>query len=287
MDAASGEILRRHLELIYSKPYFEIEATTMCNLNCTFCPRDRLTRKSGVMGINTFSHVLKEIPPNSKVMFSGFGEPTLNPNLLFFLLELKKRGNCVGLTTNGLNMNASFIGELCEIGVDVVQISIFTTNPQIYSGIMKRGDVEVVLSNIEVLQDLKRENTRIQLSILEGEKIPRCNDIISYAKNHEISVFRKPLHSRGGFLYKPDRGDLENVCGIFTKITYVAWNGDILACCQDLTGGTRLGNLTKEKLAEILNRKEKVISENGWYEICKYCDDPFRFILFNDSTDLE
>lgn len=281
------EIMERHIDLIYSKPFFEIEPTTVCNLNCTFCPRDKLTRTPGTMEIDTFGSIFDKIPSTSKVMFSGLGEPTLNPNLVVFTSALKKRGNIVGITTNGINLDASLIKKICELEVDLVQISIVAKDQKIYSSFMRGGDVNIAISNIETLLEKKNENMQICLSIIEGPGIPKDENIDSYAKSRGISVFYKAMHSRGGNLYSPATIQPKGVCGMFAKIVFITWNGDILACCQDMNGNTKLGNLLEDDLEDILERKERIIRAGKWFEVCDQCDDPYRFILFRDASILE
>ena len=40
-------------------PYYFIEVTNKCNLNCDFCPRDSLTRGTGFMGFDLFQLIIK------------------------------------------------------------------------------------------------------------------------------------------------------------------------------------------------------------------------------------
>jgi len=240
-----------------------------------------------MMEIDTFCSILDKIPSTSKVMFSGLGEPTLNPGLVGFISALKKRGNIVGITTNGMYLDASLIKKICELEVDLVQISIVSKNPKIYSRFMKNGDVNIVISNIETLLEKKNENMKIRLSVIEGPGIPRDKNIESYTKSREISVFSKIMHSRGGYLYRPTTIQPKGICGMFAKIIFIAWNGDVLACCQDMNGSTKLGSLLEDNLEDILKRKEKIIRTGKWFEICDQCDDPYRFILFRNATILE
>jgi hypothetical protein len=89
-------------------------------------------------------------------------------------------------------------------------------------------------------------------------------------------------HGRGGNLaasdlYVPrDRGLPSGRCGLFAFHTFVTWQGDVLACCHDLTGETRLGNLPEEGVQEIGNRKAETIKVGRMFELCGRCDEPLR-----------
>lgn len=284
---SSDEIIERQLELIHTIPFFEIEATNLCNLDCTFCTRNKLTRPLGKMDADTFSSIIESINPKSKVMFSGLGEPTLNSELSRFLFELTKQGNTVGITTHGTNLSTDMIKKICELDINFVQISIVSKKPEIYSKIMRKGNVDIVISNIDKLLENKRKKMIVRLSVIEGLDIPKDESLIAYAKSKGIPIFFKTIHSRGGNLYDPKMMQSKGICGMFCKIIFITWNGDVLACSQDMTGETKLGNITEDNIEIILERKKRVVKSGQWYDICNKCNDPYRYILFEDASDLE
>jgi len=89
-------------------------------------------------------------------------------------------------------------------------------------------------------------------------------------------------HSRGGhfqdqriLMPTPDRG-LQRACGLFARHAFITWKGDLLACCHDLTGQTRLGNVTTEQLSELNARKAQRLAQLPHFELCEHCDEPLR-----------
>lgn len=78
----------------------EIEATNYCNAKCTICPRDKLVRPKGFMEPKTFYNIIDKCETYRKklelnqmlgvyyvptIVFSGFGEPLLHPELIHFI----------------------------------------------------------------------------------------------------------------------------------------------------------------------------------------------------------
>ena len=71
-------------------------------------------------------------------------------------------------------------------------------------------------------------------------------------------------------------------CDIFADTLFVAWNGQVLACCHDLEGKGRVGDLVTENLGDVLDRKRRVIRQGLWFPMCENCNDMYRFV--QDST---
>ena len=72
-------------------------------------------------------------------------------------------------------------------------------------------------------------------------------------------------------------------CGILPKITFVATNGDVLSCCQDSKSKYSLGNIYNNTFNDILIKKKQMIAEDEWLPICKYCDDEYRYLFYDDK----
>ena len=58
-------------------PFFDLEVSTYCNLKCTFCPRNKILRKKGLMNEKVIRYLTHWLPSNARIMISGMGEPSL------------------------------------------------------------------------------------------------------------------------------------------------------------------------------------------------------------------
>jgi hypothetical protein len=89
-------------------------------------------------------------------------------------------------------------------------------------------------------------------------------------------------HSRGGALrdeaichfHPPPR---TRRCDIFADNTFVAWDGQVLACCQDVAGSAVLGDLTTMSMEELAAIRRRILDEGVDFEMCEECDDIYRF----------
>jgi wyosine [tRNA(Phe)-imidazoG37] synthetase (radical SAM superfamily) len=96
------DLQKAALKILINNPLFDVEASSACNINCSFCPRTKLARKQTIMWPEIFAYVLKFLPQNAVVMFAGFGEPLLNKNLEIYIRQLKDRNISSCIITNGI-----------------------------------------------------------------------------------------------------------------------------------------------------------------------------------------
>lgn len=141
----------------------KIELTNECNLQCSFCPHNKLTRKKGYMSSETFNRIVSELKDTHQkfeVELSGFGEPLMHPEF-FDLIDQ----NTFPLTwktylyTNGTLLKK--MKKLVEIEFDCIFFSIDAYFPKTYEQLKKQDFLRPVLKNIEKLSSLKQKNNKI------------------------------------------------------------------------------------------------------------------------------
>jgi tungsten cofactor oxidoreducase radical SAM maturase len=136
-----------------------IEVTTSCNLNCQTCIRHSWTDPHQHMKAATFQRILDSLdglPSLERVIFTSFGEPLMNRNLLYMIEEIRKRDLAVTLGTNGVMLTEQISRELFRLGVDQLVVSIDGGKPETYEGV--RGtQLSLVLGNVNRFNEIKRE----------------------------------------------------------------------------------------------------------------------------------
>lgn len=70
--------LQAHFDLLDSLPWLDVEVSSRCNVDCRMCPRD-LPRGIGLLDRATFDQLVRWLPSDCCLMFSGLGEPPLAP----------------------------------------------------------------------------------------------------------------------------------------------------------------------------------------------------------------
>jgi hypothetical protein len=66
-------------------------------------------------------------------------------------------------------------------------------------------------------------------------------------------------------------------CDIFDNTLFLAWNGDVLACCHDLDGVAKLGNLVTDDIADLDQLKSGLRGKGAIFAMCAACNDMYRF----------
>jgi len=106
-------------------------------------------------------------------------------------------------------------------------------------------------------------------------------DFASYWQGRGVSRINfSPCHNRGGHflgleqaLGPPSPSGMAERCWSFHNALYVTWEGQLLACCNDLKGETNRGDLRRLALRETHDLERR---REPSYPICEGCDFPFR-----------
>ena len=96
-----------------------------------------------------------------------------------------------------------------------------------------------------------------------------------------FKVIIKKIHSKAGIYYKTNNISYYS-CGTFFKVTYIDVEGNIQICSNDINGIHSLGNINNTSFPELKKIKKNYIGKENPFEICKFCDDEYRFINLNE-----
>jgi len=281
-----NDIKNKELALLNSEPFFDVELSSKCNANCIMCPRNKLTRKHELMSLDAIKTLSGWFPADAKVMLCGLGEPLLNRNIHFLISSLKARNLEVGITTNGFLLTEDVVKLIVKDGISLIQVSFNGSTEKIYSSIMKNSCFDSVVKNLRYLAKIKPPELTVKLAVTIQEKNKDdIEGIKKFASSLGFEVFLRNIHSRSGALALANTQVNNSAgCGILPKVTFIAANGDVLSCCQDLGGKFILGNVNKNSFEEVVRKKREIIEKDSWFSICKYCDDEYRHVLLSGGV---
>ncbi len=274
--------------------HLEIEPTNLCNTRCLHCPRERLTRAKGEMGWIPFRTIMDRafsLDHEVSVVFGGMGEPLLNPSIFQFISYVSGRGK-TSLTTNGSVLDPLTVERLIGAGLGCLTISFNGIDKASYELMMGGLNFEKARRGLELAIGMsKGQGMKVAANVsVTKQTQDRLSGIRSYLTHIGVdTILFSKCHNRGGYLDRPDICDTpmppfrNNVrCDIFAGTLFVAWNGDVLSCCHDLTGIDKLGNLTTDEIEIILEHKGRINKNGVNFEICRRCNDMYRYM--NDPT---
>ncbi len=132
-----------------------VELSTACNYDCIYCFRRKMINEEiTVMSRELALHIIDEAVEAgvSRISFSGWGEPLVNPHAVEIIHYAKEKGLWVLLNTNGYYLG-DHLKELYRIGVDRIVVSIDSPYPDTYSLIRIGGDLARLIKALLKLRD--------------------------------------------------------------------------------------------------------------------------------------
>lgn len=254
-----------------------IETTNLCNLNCDFCIKNR--RKKEIMTIQNFKIILSKIKNYTNYIYLHIlGEPLLNPKLNEFILLASNEGFNINITTNG------YLIDKIKDNKNIRQVNISLHSFDVKYNV----ELKKYLNNIfDSVEELIKNDTYISLRLWVKNKY--SEDIINEVNNYYKVNITKNTKIKENLFFNFEKQfiwpDLNNSyynesgkCYGLTDHIGILVDGTIVPCCLDTLGIINLGNIFKEEIDEILNKKTviKMIEEfknnKKEMELCKHCN---------------
>ena len=249
----------------------EIELTNRCNLKCDDCPHSILKREECDIRKEIFTTVIDSFSNSVQyLVFSGFGEPALHPDL-FELIHLAKEKNILSvcLETNSTLLDKPFINALIDNKLDILTINIDALN-SFYS-----DDLFMVESVIDMVDDIKKERKteKPYLVIQTINRMSNQNRVQYYYKrwdNIADSVLIQPFND---YCDAYDRSEQINLapltpiqeCSKTSQSQLVFADGSLTLCKQKFNG---FAPSEKQGLNEIWIDN---YYRGNYYNFCKKC----------------
>ncbi|MEO2044496.1 MAG: radical SAM/SPASM domain-containing protein, partial [Nitrospinaceae bacterium] len=124
-----GELVKFPLQRIH------IELTNVCNFDCTFCPKQEMTRHYEYMDFERVCAIIDEIAEYNmaeKITFHVMGEPFMHPRFFEILDYAKQLDVKTGITTNGTYLDEDQAIKLEKVTASQVNISLQTPDEESY-----------------------------------------------------------------------------------------------------------------------------------------------------------
>ncbi len=273
--------------IISNKPVIaQIEPTSLCNLKCEMCIREKTGVPIGTMTFENFKKILDKLDSLFKIHLSGQGEPFLNPEIFKMIDYANKRGITVFFTTNATVLTKEVIEKMCEVEIGEIGISIDSTKKEVYEKIRRGANFEKVKNNVKNLAfEFKKRKKKTILSttaVIMKSNIDEVEEFVLFAnelgikkvgfqtmqeKEDYITMYDSPVKKQtvSNFNSKLKEkirkarvlADKYHISLIFDeekspgcvwpwRSIYITWNGYVTPCCKIL-------NYNKPYFGNILN----------------------------------
>lgn len=173
--------------------YLRLSVTDLCNYRCIYCmPETGVHKKdhSEILSIEEMTEIVRAAYALDirKVRLTG-GEPLVRKGILTLCRNIKEIDNAIelGITTNG-SLLPAMTKDLKAAGVDRLNISLDSLNPETFSKITRGGNVQNVLNGIKSAQDAGFENIKINTVLMNEINDKDIFDLIRLTRDNQIHV---------------------------------------------------------------------------------------------------
>jgi radical SAM protein with 4Fe4S-binding SPASM domain len=264
----------------------QIEATNICNATCTFCPRDDMKRRQGIMDWALYQKIVDECAALGigHVRMHNYGEAFVDKQLPEKIAYAKSKGiREVGVITNGSLLGPDVAKAVVEAGLDAINISLDAAGKATFESTRLGLKYDKVIANVEGLVTIRRELGRTRpkliLSFVRQDNSAEEQAFIDHWSAVADKIHITELHNWAGS--RARRADVNFPCYRQWLTFTVLWDGRVSLCCADLDGKVVLGDLRTQSIADVWNndayrkvRREQL--ESGGPEICRNCDLPAK-----------
>jgi len=172
--------------------YLRISVTDRCDLRCVYCmsedmqfvPRAQLLTLEEVVRIGT---VFSELGV-SKIRITG-GEPLTRRNVIEVFNQLGKRKEIrdLTLTTNGTLLN-KFAADLRRAGVNRINISLDTLQPERFSNITRTGKLHRTMAGIDAALESGFDSIKLNAVILKNRNHDEVIELVEFAHDRGMDI---------------------------------------------------------------------------------------------------
>ena len=173
----------------YDRPILSlrITLTNRCNVNCIYCHHDGMRSSKNEMTpdeIYKICQIAKRIGVR-KIRLSG-GEPLIRKDIVEIVSKINSIGfNDISITTNGILLE-KYAKDLKEAGLDRVNVSLETLNPETYELITKKDYLEAAKKGILKSVEVGLYPVKINMVIMRDINEHEIKDMFNFCKDNNM-----------------------------------------------------------------------------------------------------
>lgn len=214
--------------------YLRISVTDRCNLRCVYCmPEDgvEMLDHKDILNFDEIVELTKSAVRKGveKVRITG-GEPLIRKGIVDLV---KMIGKIDGITDYSMTTNAicldKFADDLAKAGLQRVNISLDTINPEKFNKVTRGGDIQKVFDGIRAAKKAGLEPIKVNCVIKNNNQEPDAIEVAKYCEENGLHIrYIKEMDLEKGEFSVVD-GGTGGDCGTCNRIRLTA-NGTIKPC---------------------------------------------------------
>ncbi|HPF51242.1 MAG TPA: GTP 3',8-cyclase MoaA [Draconibacterium sp.] len=214
--------------------YLRISVTDRCNFRCEYCMPAEGVQWKKREEILSFDEILNVVKIGArlgikKVRLTG-GEPMVRKDLpeLVRMISAIPEIEEIGMTTNGVFL-PQYAHELKAAGLNRVNISLDTLNPEKFKKITRLGNLDDVLKGIDAAIDAELFPVKINFVRIKGENEEDEEAVRAFCKEKDLKIrFIRQMDLRTGEFYTVEGGE-GGICNICNRLRLTS-DGFLVPC---------------------------------------------------------
>ncbi|HEX3530216.1 MAG TPA: radical SAM/SPASM domain-containing protein [Thermoanaerobaculia bacterium] len=255
-------IAQRHL-----LKYVSLEAHTVCNQACYFCPVSIAPREDYFMPTELYERIVGELAAYrdtlEAVFMINYNEPTADRRFVEQVRTIRAAGLRPAVLTNGTGLTPDRVDKLVEMGgLRFLSINLSTLDSDRYQQDRGGDHLELVLRNLDYAKDKALAEQMDMVVLGTGNEAHRRDfaEITGRFAGSRFAVKYFEVMDRSGYLQiglKPAVPN-QHLCGCDNvgsrplQHLHITPQGKCVLCCEDYDEKYVVGDLTHESVAGVL-----------------------------------
>lgn len=246
--------------------YLRISVTDRCNLRCTYCMPEEGIKLLDHKDVLNFDEIIEVVKTSVEYGVDKFrltgGEPLVRRGIIDLVSMI---WNVLGvkdlsMTTNGILLE-KYAKDLKASGLQRINISLDTLNPEKFNKVTRGGDIKQVLEGIKAAKKAGLHPIKVNCVVWKSSDEKDAQEVSKYCKENDLQVrFIHQMNLKTGEFSVVEGGNGGN-CKSCNRLRLTA-NGNIKPCLfSDLNYNVReLG--VEEAFLKAIGNKPKVGTYN-------------------------
>lgn len=255
------------LDARFRLKFVSLEAHTICNQACYFCPVSINPRESYFMPTEQYNSILDQLSAYREtiegVFMINYNEPTVDKRFLDQVRSIKEVGLPPAVLTNGTGLTPNRTDALVEMGgIGFLCINMSTIDQDRYTKDRGTGNVEQILRYLDHAKD-KPVAPEMKIIVLGTGNEVHQRDFEQIQRRFEGSRFLVEsfeVMDRAGYLQigLKAKGREQQLCGCDNvgsrplQHLHITPHAKVVLCCEDYDEHHIVGDLNEQSLHEVL-----------------------------------
>lgn len=247
--------------------YVSLEAHTVCNQACYFCPVSVAPREDHFMPMDLYQRILGELSvwreTIEAVFMINYNEPTADKRFVDQVRAIKAAGLPPAVLTNGTGLIPSRVDQLVEMGgLRFLSINLSTLDRDRYTRERGGDHLTMVLKNLDYARDRPVAEQMDMVVLGTGDENHRrdFDEISRRFAGSRFAVKYFEVMDRTGHVQVGHRPAIphQRLCGCDNvgsrplQHIHITPRGQCLLCCEDYDEKYVVGDLNRESVHEVL-----------------------------------